>query len=367
MKLRLLLVTLIFVAMLTFSLSMSACITRRAAVSLDRVMDNQAETSFDLFYRSLSPHGHWVTIGSYGPCWRPAGLRADWRPYFTNGYWTYTQYGWTWISQHAWGSIVFHYGGWHYDAVYGWVWVPGYVWGPAWVTWYYTQNYVGWAPLPPNYRFHSRTGYFRQPVIVSYDQYIFVPSESLNVTNLNTVQVPVERQVEIIRQAHPITTIEVINNHIVNHGPVLTSLENVKRLPVPIEKISQVSITPRPVRPPHEQVEIEVASPELNKQEVQRAKVYSTHQERAAKADRNKQLNQQHKQKNEPPGIPSLPRKTEKKIERTQPPTQLEPPQQPSQHRREQNKEELPRQDNKLRRGEKEKSRRNTPDQRNKP
>src|SRR6266496_1683468 len=41
---------------------------------------------------------------------------------------------------------------------YGWVWIPGTVWAPAWVTWTYNDNYVGWAPLPPSIVFGS-SGY----------------------------------------------------------------------------------------------------------------------------------------------------------------------------------------------------------------
>ena len=28
-------------------------------------------------------------------------------------------------------------------------WVPGDQWAPAWVAWRYSDDYVGWAPLPP--------------------------------------------------------------------------------------------------------------------------------------------------------------------------------------------------------------------------
>ena len=32
----------------------------------------------------------------------------------------------------------------------GWYWVPGRVWAPAWVSWRRSNDYVGWAPLPPD-------------------------------------------------------------------------------------------------------------------------------------------------------------------------------------------------------------------------
>jgi hypothetical protein len=31
----------------------------------------------------------------------------------------------------------------------GWLWVPGYQWAPAWVSWRYGGDAVGWAPLAP--------------------------------------------------------------------------------------------------------------------------------------------------------------------------------------------------------------------------
>src|SRR4051794_32307045 len=33
------------------------------------------------FYEPLTPHGEWVTVGSYGRCWRPARVEVGWRPY----------------------------------------------------------------------------------------------------------------------------------------------------------------------------------------------------------------------------------------------------------------------------------------------
>src|SRR5262249_51232469 len=88
--------------------------------------------SFSFFHNSLSPYGNWVNVGNYGTCWRPSGLAVGFQPYYTNGHWVYTEYGWTWVSNDPWGDIAYHYGSWYDDASYGWVWVPGYTWSPAW-------------------------------------------------------------------------------------------------------------------------------------------------------------------------------------------------------------------------------------------
>ncbi len=72
---------------------------------------------------------------------------ADWSPY-SDGYWAYTDDGWTWISNEEFGWAVYHYGRWirAYDE---WLWIPGTEWAPAWVSWRMNDDYVGWAPLPP--------------------------------------------------------------------------------------------------------------------------------------------------------------------------------------------------------------------------
>ena len=49
-------------------------------------------------------------------------------------------------------GIVYHYGRWTKVEDEGWCWIPDYEWGPAWVSWRESDDYVGWAPLPPESR-----------------------------------------------------------------------------------------------------------------------------------------------------------------------------------------------------------------------
>lgn len=99
------------------------------------------------YYDSLAPYGTWTHHASYGAVWYPRGMAHGWRPY-THGRWVWDDgYGWTWASGFAWGWAPFHYGNWVWDAAFGWMWVPGRVWAPAWVTWRYSDSYVGWAPI----------------------------------------------------------------------------------------------------------------------------------------------------------------------------------------------------------------------------
>jgi hypothetical protein len=101
------------------------------------------------FYQPLAPNGEWVTVGSYGRCWRPTHVVVGWRPYCA-GHWEWTDCGWYWVSDEPWGWACYHYGTWVQDGNYGWVWIPGVEWSPAWVVWRTGGGYVGWSPCVPS-------------------------------------------------------------------------------------------------------------------------------------------------------------------------------------------------------------------------
>jgi hypothetical protein len=113
------------------------------------------------FYDSLAPYGSWVTVPDCGLCWQPTTvvLNPVWRPYYDHGHWVYTDSGWFWQSGYSWGWAPFHYGRWLPDHRFGWVWSPGRVWAPAWVSWRYSRDYCGWAPLPPSAGFALGVGF----------------------------------------------------------------------------------------------------------------------------------------------------------------------------------------------------------------
>lgn len=106
-----------------------------------------AAVDFDSFQTGLAPYGEWVVSPSYGRVWRPR-VAVGWRPYY-DGQWTWTNEGWFWASNEPWAWATYHYGRWAYDPYLGWTWVPGYQWAPAWVTWRFSGDVVGWAPLWP--------------------------------------------------------------------------------------------------------------------------------------------------------------------------------------------------------------------------
>ena len=100
------------------------------------------------FYQPLASYGDWVDVNDEY-VWVPQNVDQAWRPY-TRGRWVNTdQYGWFWESDEPFGWATYHYGRWGFSHDVGWYWVPGTRWAPAWVAWRGSDDYVGWAPLPP--------------------------------------------------------------------------------------------------------------------------------------------------------------------------------------------------------------------------
>jgi hypothetical protein len=116
------------------------------------VQPANAQVSIE-FQGALAPYGAWRRHPQFGEVWVPRGVPRDWRPY-EYGHWVYTDdWGWYWVSddqEEDWGWVAYHYGRWAFDRGFGWFWVPGDEWAPAWVDWRYGDDYVGWAPLPPD-------------------------------------------------------------------------------------------------------------------------------------------------------------------------------------------------------------------------
>ena len=114
--------------------------------------------TYEPFYNDLADDGQWMDSSDYGYVWQPTiSTRDNWAPY-TDGSWSYTDYGWAWDSQESFGGICYHYGRWTRLRNIGWVWVPGQEWAPAWVSWRSGDDCIGWAPLPPAARWHRNLG-----------------------------------------------------------------------------------------------------------------------------------------------------------------------------------------------------------------
>lgn len=193
----------------------SSCVTARP-------QQVQANVSFSAFYDALSPYGQWMSYGSYGQVWIPDAGR-DFRPYYTNGHWVYTDYGWTWMSDYSWGWAPFHYGRWTYDNYYGWMWVPGEEWGPAWVSWRNSNDYYGWAPMTPGVSvgvsFNIPTAYWS-----------FVPCRYISSPNIHNYYVDRSRNVTIINNTTIINNVRTVNrNTRYYYGPEAREVSRVTR------------------------------------------------------------------------------------------------------------------------------------------
>jgi hypothetical protein len=205
----------------------------------------QAEVSVRVtirgFYDELAPHGRWVNC-RYGRCWVPRRVARHWQPY-TNGRWVYTEYGWTWVSHDPWGGSPYHYGTWINLSGYGWSWVPGTVWAPAWVTWSYSDRYVGWAPLPPSVVF-GESGYSGRPVVVSQTQYVFVPMSRFVDTDVTSVRVSAQESATIFRQTTPITHFGVSDGIVRNTGIPMETIQRATGRRIETHSISAANTTP---------------------------------------------------------------------------------------------------------------------------
>jgi hypothetical protein len=191
-----------------------------------RLAKADTEVSVDFFYNNLSG-GNWIDVGDYGYGWQPDAAVSDsnWRPY-SDGYWAYTEVGWTWVSYEDFGWATYHYGRWARLADYGWVWFPGsdLDWGPAWVSWRTGGDYVGWAPLPPR---GPGIAYEGQPiggrVDIDFDigpaYYNFVDVRYIGEPVLRSRIVAASENVTYINQTVNVTNITYKNNVVYNYGP----------------------------------------------------------------------------------------------------------------------------------------------------
>ncbi len=124
-----------------------------------------------MFYEELAPYGNWVDYGNYGPVWYPNRVTENWRPYL-DGRWVPSDGGWVFETTEPWGWATYHYGNWMPTEDYGWVWVPGSTWYPSTAAWRTSDDYIGWAPVPPpNYvpppAYYPTGGYYPGAPILS--------------------------------------------------------------------------------------------------------------------------------------------------------------------------------------------------------
>jgi hypothetical protein len=210
----------------------------------------RADVSVDYFYDNLSG-GNWIEVEGYGYGWQPdlAVNDSNWRPY-ADGYWAYTDDGWTWISYEDFGWATYHYGRWANLADYGWTWFPGedLDWGPAWVSWRTGGDYVGWAPLPPR---GPGVVYQGRPIGPQVDIEFDIGPEYYNFCETRYIGEPVLRNyiaprvqnVTYINNTVNVTNIIVQNNVVYNYGPNYEVLSAQSARPIQRLNIERQSAT----------------------------------------------------------------------------------------------------------------------------
>ncbi len=175
-----------------------------------------------IFFAELSRFGEWLQTRDYGFVWQPTALRTDpaWRPY-TRGRWVNSDQGWTWLSDEPFGWAVYHYGRWILVAQHGWVWVPGDDWAPAWVSWRQNDDYLGWAPLPPETLYDEVYDYdagIDLAYDVSPDYYNFVPVDQFY-EPVYSHCVPRETVITIVIRTRNVTRFSMQDNRVHCGGP----------------------------------------------------------------------------------------------------------------------------------------------------
>jgi hypothetical protein len=227
-----------------FAVVLTVGLPQTAPVSLD---SGEAQAAVDVsinigtFYDRMSPYGDWTRRGNTY-VFVPA-VGAGWRPY-TQGHWEYTDsYGWIWISDEPFGWAAYHYGRWGYDDEIGWYWVPATQWAPAWVSWRRSDNYVAWAPLPPD-----QDSGFAVNIDINSDRYAdrywaAVPAPRFLDRNVGSVVV---RQGDtrfkvVFRDTKPLGRVEVRNKIVINNIIKVTDIERVTRKKVEVKRVRNVN------------------------------------------------------------------------------------------------------------------------------
>jgi hypothetical protein len=203
----------------------------------DRAVD------LDLFYEQLEPHGQWFEHPVWGTVWRPR-VDRDWRPY-AQGMWVYTDdFGWYWEAEEPWGWGPFHYGRWLIDEDGAWVWIPDTEWGPAWVAWRASDDYVGWAPLPPDAYWGAGGELLFDSAFYSAPRYhsvwCFVRPHQLILPGLHRYLVPRRQVYGVFRSSRPFRAHHKFDGHFVNAGFDVRRFERMTGRPVVRMRIKAV-------------------------------------------------------------------------------------------------------------------------------
>jgi hypothetical protein len=200
-----------------------------AAMARDRVVD------LEPFYEQLAPYGQWFEHPVWGTVWRPR-VDQDWRPY-ARGMWVYTdEFGWYWEAEEPWGWAAFHYGRWLIAEDGAWIWLPDNEWGPAWVAWRASDEYVGWAPLPPDAHWGADGELLFDAAFYSEPRYhsvwCFVRPHQLVLTGLHRYLVSARHANAVFSSSRPFRAHHRFDGRFVNAGYDVRRFERMTGRPV---------------------------------------------------------------------------------------------------------------------------------------
>jgi hypothetical protein len=208
-----------------------------------------AVVTVDYFQTTLTPYGSWVDIDGYGRCWRPTAVAYSpgWQPYCDRGHWVYSDAGWYWVSDYAWGA-TFHYGRWFHHDRFGWCWWPDTTWAPSWVTWRYKDDYCGWAPLPPFAVYRPGIGfvYRGKGVSVGFDFglsaqfFTFVPTRNFCDPHPRRFRAESGEVNRIYGHTTVVNNINFSNHRVINDGITVQHIADATRTeihPVPVRDL----------------------------------------------------------------------------------------------------------------------------------
>ncbi len=203
--------TIMRFSIIVLLVGLTSCYTERRMVSAQ----GSSQISFQTFYDELSPYGQWIEDYNYGYMWIPH-VNRNFQPYASDGYWTMTNYGNTWVSNYSWGWAPFHYGRWLYDDFLGWAGIPGYEWAPAWVSWRSGGGYYGWAPLGPRMRVNVN-------INIPWSHWTFLPQRHMYGRSMHSYYNRGNRN--FYQQTTIINNTNIYNNNTYYSGPSARDVE----------------------------------------------------------------------------------------------------------------------------------------------
>lgn len=209
-----------------------------------------ASVDVSFFVSELSAWGRWVYDPEWGTVWAPDDVGPGWQPYLY-GRWAFTDYGWSWISDDPWSPYPWHYGTWVFSARWGWVWVPGSVWAPAWVTWCWTDGYVGWAPVSATFVLNF-SGPTRAWDPVSSSSFVFVPARAFASGDVRSSRVDVSRNADLVRSSRRSADFTVAGGIVRTQGPPPETIQRAAGVPIRRASIRDARVSP--ARAPEEVV-----------------------------------------------------------------------------------------------------------------